>query len=233
MDKYIEVVDTIHGWFVWKHICPLLELVNNIQKEGNILEIGVHNGKSFIPMLTLLRDNEIAVAVDVFEDQQFNYDNSGCGSSIMLMNNIKKVYSEDEIFDKIKIIKNDSTKMNSDNYLNYTNGGKYRIISIDGCHTKSATLIDLKNAIKILSDDGIIILDDYLNHVWPGVKFGIDTFMEENNNYRLVYLYANKFIICHKENYTKYINILGNLEGNTAKKYEENCWKGEVFKKKN
>jgi len=230
MENYIKVVDTIDGWFDWELICPLLKIVNNNQKEGNILEIGIHHGKSFIPMTTLLRNNEIAVAVDVFEDQQFNYDDSGKGCSLKLIENIKKVYKNDEIFNKIKIIKKDSTKMNSNNYLYYTNGSKYRIISIDGCHTRSATLIDLRNAIKILSNDGIIILDDYENTFWPGVKFGIDTFMEENNSYRLVYLHANKFIICHKDNYIKYINILGNLVGNKARAHESRCWIGEVFK---
>jgi hypothetical protein len=231
MEKFIKVVNSIEGWFEWQSICPLLEIVNNNQEKGNILEIGVHHGKSFIPMITLLRDNEIAVACDVFEDQQFNYDNSGKGCSLKLKENIKKVYDNDNIFDKIKIIKSDSTKMNSDEYLHYTNGDKYRIISIDGCHTQSATLIDLRNAIKILSNDGIIILDDYFNHFWPGVKFGIDKFMEENNDYRLVYLNANKFIICHKDNYTKYINILGNLPNNNAINYESRCYIGEVFKK--
>ena len=215
----------------WESICPLLEIVNNNQEKGNILEIGIHHGKSFIPMITLLRDEEIAVAVDVFEDQIFNYDRSGKGCSLKFKKNIKKVYDNDDIFDKIKIIKNDSTKMNSSEYLDYTNGDKYRIISIDGCHTKRATLIDLRNAIKILSKDGIIILDDYFNKDWPGVRFGIDTFMEKNNNYRLVYLNANKFIICHKDNYTKYINILGNLPNNGARYYESRCWVGEVFKR--
>lgn len=222
MDNYTKVVDSINGWFVWDIICPLLEIVNNNQEHGNILEIGVHHGKSFIPMTTLLRNNEIAVAVDVFEDQQFNYDKSGKGCSKKLKENIKKVYSNDEIFNKIKIIKNDSTKLNANDYLNYTNGSKYRIISIDGCHTESATIIDMKNAIKILTKDGIIIMDDYLNKSWPGVKLGVDKFMKENNNYKLVYLNANKFIICHQENYTKYINILGNLEGNKVKEYKLN-----------
>ena len=95
MDNYTKVVDSINGLFIWDIICPLLEIVNNNQEHGNILEIGVHHGKSFIPMTTLLRNNEIAVAVDVFEDQQFNYDNSGKGcskkfqESILSVNKIK------------------------------------------------------------------------------------------------------------------------------------------------
>ena len=50
------------------------------------------------------------------------------------------------------------------NLINNNNNLKYRIISIDGCHTKNATLIDINNSIDNLSDDGIIIIDDYLNN---------------------------------------------------------------------
>lgn len=231
MNKYINVVDTIDGWFSWEHICPLLEIINANQKDGNILEIGVHHGKSFIPMTLLLKNNEIAVAVDVFEDQQFNYDNSGKGCLKQFKENIKKVYLTNNIFDKIKIVKCDSTKMNHEDYLTYTNGEKYRMISIDGCHTKNATLNDLENAVKILTDDGIIILDDYLNNDWPGVKFGIDTFMEKNNNYRLIYLNANKFILCHRNYYDNYTALLKNLKNNKAQHYEKRCWNGGVYKK--
>ena len=231
MDKYLKVVEEIHGWFVYKEIVPLLEIVNKNQKHGNILEIGVHHGKSFIPMVTLLRENEIAYAVDVFEDQEFNYDNSGHGSSKKLKDNLRKVFNDKDINSKVKMIKEDSTKLTSSNYLSYSNNKKYRIISIDGCHTSTATLIDLNNAIKILSDDGIIILDDYFNKQWPGVKFGIDKFLEKNNEYRLVYLNANKFVFCHRNNYNKYIGLLKNLPNNTAINYEKRCHIGEVWKK--
>ena len=231
MNKYIEVVDSIEGWFVWEELCPLLKKVDEIQAKGHILEIGIHHGKSFIPMTTLLKEEEIAVAVDVFEDQQYNYDLSGNGSTIKFKENILKVYEKNSIFDKIRIVKKDSTKMNAAEYLSITQGNKYRIISIDGCHTKSATLYDLNNAIQILTDDGIIILDDYFNAHWPGVKFGVDLFMAQNADFRLVYLNANKFIICHKGYYSQYIDLLGELKGNNAQAFESRCWLGEVFKK--
>lgn len=231
MEKYKNIAETIEGWFKWDEIIPVLEILNNNQNFGNILEIGVHHGKSFIPMILLLKENEIAIAVDVFEDQQFNYDGSGKGSSIKLNENIKKVFDNENIFNKIKIIKEDSTKLNNNDYLCYSNNVKYRIISIDGCHTQHATLIDLWNATKILTEDGIIILDDYFNNSWPGVKFGIDKFMEENNCYRLIYLNANKFILCHKKYYDKYIKLLKKISNNRAIKYESRCWNGEVWKK--
>lgn len=165
----------------------ILKKVDEIQGKGHILEIGIHHGESFIPMTTLLKEEEIDVAVDVFEDQQYNYDLSGNGSTIKLKEN--------------------------------TQGNKYRIISIDGCHTKSATLYDLNNAIQILTADVIIILDDYFNHHCPGVKFGVDIFMEQNADFRLVYLNANKFIICNKDFYSQYIDLLGELKGNIAQAF--------------
>ena len=140
------------------------------------------------------------------------------------------IYDNEDIFNKILIVKKDSTTMNATEYLNFTKGNKYRIISIDGCHTKNATLIDLKNAIKILTNDGIIILDDYFNDHWPGVNFAINEFMSNNNNFRLIYLNANKFVLCHKNYYDKYVKILENIP-NIANKYESRCFIGGVFKK--
>ena len=232
MQSYIKIAHQIEGWFDYKYICPLLEIINRQQNTGHILEIGVHHGKSFIPMTLLLKNKEIAVALDVFEDQQFNYDKSGKGCSSKLKENIEKVYGNDKnIFKKIKIIKEDSTKLKDKDYLKYTKNTKYRIISIDGCHTKNATLIDLNNAINILTDDGIIILDDYFNKDWPGVRFGVDTFMEQNKTYRLIYLNANKFILCNQKYYSKYMKSLRNLPNNIAEHYEKRCWIGNVFLK--
>lgn len=49
----------------------------NIQ--GGCVEIGVHHGKSFIPLCMALRANEKALCVDLFEDQERNIDSSGRG----------------------------------------------------------------------------------------------------------------------------------------------------------
>ena len=48
--NYKNIVNNMEGWFTWNKIIPLLELINTNQEKGNILEIGIHHGKSFIPM---------------------------------------------------------------------------------------------------------------------------------------------------------------------------------------
>ena len=121
--------------------------------------------------------------------------------------------------------------MNKTHYLKYSDNNKYRIISIDGCHTKDATLIDLKNAVDILTDDGIIIIDDYFNNDWPGVKFGVDIYLSNNNSFRVIYIGANKLILCRRNMYDKYIQILKKTDTNFAKHYEKRCWIAGVWKK--
>ena len=47
--------------------------------EGAVAEIGVHHGKLFIAMQLLNRPGAPAVAIDVFDDQELNVDQSGRG----------------------------------------------------------------------------------------------------------------------------------------------------------
>ncbi len=84
MDKYLSVVDEIEGWYNYAQINQVISLINDIHSEhnvsGNIYEVGVHHGKSFIPLALLLKNNEKAYAFDVFDMQEFNYDGSGKGN---------------------------------------------------------------------------------------------------------------------------------------------------------
>ena len=42
---------------------------------------------------------------------------------------------------------------------------------MDGSHTVDATLHDLKNAVRLIDDWGVIIIEDGIeNHEWPGVE---------------------------------------------------------------
>ena len=41
MELYYNKADEIDGWFNYKIIVPILELINKEQENGNILEIGL------------------------------------------------------------------------------------------------------------------------------------------------------------------------------------------------
>lgn len=209
---YWEKDKTISGATQNNYINPVLEKVHNVQQQiqlkGNIGEIGVHEGKSFTPLLFLLKDNEVAVAVDCFELQKFNIDKSGKGNFNIFKTNCSKFVNFN---DKVAIHKGDSTKMKGSQWIP-KNGMKFKIFSIDGCHTKDATYKDMQNVFDILCDDGVMIIDDYLNVTWPGVKAGVDQYMFDHGNMRPIFLGYNKLFLVKKASYNKYWKEFRNVK---------------------
>lgn len=173
----------IDGWFD-KRLIILLGIINNFQQKnnisGNVAEIGVWQGRSFIPMALLTNSDENSLAVDCFESYEFNTDNSGgaaCSFSIFV-GNLTKYFSD---ISRLKIIKGDSSILKPDDFLKAVgNNKKFRIFSVDGCHEALPTEKDMENGAKCLVDGGVLIMDDYFNQTWPGVSEGVNRFMIKN-----------------------------------------------------
>ena len=67
----------VHGWLNpvdAEMFLQVLLLQDGLGIQGGTAEIGVHHGKSFIPLCLGLRDNERALCIDIFEDQSHNVD---------------------------------------------------------------------------------------------------------------------------------------------------------------
>lgn len=56
---------------------------------------------------------------------------------------------------------------------------KFDIIYIDAAHESLPVYIDLMNSYSLLTDQGILVGDDY--ETWPSVKIAVDQFCEEHN----------------------------------------------------
>jgi hypothetical protein len=199
LEKYKQIIDSENDDEIWYSIKfnKYLERIDTFQKHnnirGNILEIGVFRGLSFIPLRTLLKNDECIVAIDLF-DTYFNHELS----KDMFIKNVIKVFDN---LDNTIIITENSTNL-SPNSLRI-NHYQYRIISVDGGHDYSTVINDLNLSMNILNDEGIIIVDDYNNTNWPEVKSGTDKFLEDNRHMGGFSLYdCNKFLIGHKAHKT-------------------------------
>src|ERR1700689_3602026 len=122
--KYYSEIDCIDGWFD-KRVITILCLINEFQTKngiiGNVGEIGVWRGKSLIPLIFLLKKDEFCAAIDCFEQEQFNRDNSGgLNHAEPFLNNIKKYCSAP---DKVKMIKGDSFTFLPSDYLQAMGNG--------------------------------------------------------------------------------------------------------------
>ena len=133
------------------------------------LEIGVHHGKYLIGIENLTPPEGRCLAVDVFSRQDLNIDQSGSGSLEAFTANCKKF-----AVNPGRVIAMEEDSLNLDSHA--LGRGKFGIVSIDGGHTETHTVSDLRIAQELVSGKGIVVLDDILNPEWMGVISGACSF---------------------------------------------------------
>ena len=197
LQDYLKDFDLIEGWFI-KTIADVMVLIDLSQQQnrigGSVAEIGVYKGKSFIPILSLCKEQELALAVDCFEKTEFNRDFSGFGAQYeQFLENVKKYAPQAS--HRVRVMQGDSMSFDYSSYLEQVNGDKIRIFSIDGGHSAEATQDDMRKAYQCLQDGGVIIIDDFFNSSWPGVGEGVHRFMiKEQPNLKPFFIGGNKVI---------------------------------------
>lgn len=197
----------ISGWLGKDTITQLIRL-NDIQHtlgiSGHVGEIGVHHGKLFILLYLFAREQESAIALDIFEQQELNVDESGHGSLSILENNLA-IYAGGT--SRLKIINADSTTIGA-REITAAIGGKLRLFSVDGGHLAGIVRHDLNTASAAICEGGIVILDDYFNPEFPGVSEGVNQFFMMDNQRDLVPFFVgmNKIYITTRDYAERYID---------------------------
>lgn len=184
----------VQGWCNEKNF-TVLEVLDGtkINKKGGCLEIGVHHGKFYIMLNRLISINYTSFAVDIFGDQHLNIDRSGRGFLKIFKDNLVK--HDIHQGENTKIIKGDST----DPCLKLRDViglGAMRFISVDGGHTVEHTVSDLTLASDLVSNEGVVILDDILNYHWPGVIEGAAIFLDQRPTLVPFAIGNNKLYMC-------------------------------------
>ena len=218
IDRYVRDRKVVSG-FLYDGALSIIRSINDAQQlmniRGNICEIGVHHGKLFIPLYLFARSDENAVAVDIFEKQELNVDHSGRGDLDSFINNLE-TYTRN--IDRVKIIKEDSTRIGADD-IKKAAGGEIRLFSVDGGHLPHITEHDLHTASGAICEGGVIMLDDYFHEAWPGVSEGTTRFFFSNKNPRIVpfAIGGNKVFFTTKDYADRYIDYLLKYDIRTAK----------------
>ena len=193
LDNYkITGFDKVEGWCEQKlfDVISLLDSVE-INKAGGCLEIGVHHGKFYILLNSVINESFKSFALDVFENQSLNIDGSGCGNLEAFKHNLIK-------YDRHKgsnteIVIGDSTDLKVMSLFD-DKRAHFRFISIDGGHTAEHTVSDLRLSNELIANDGIVILDDILNYHWLGVIEGAVSFLNQKPTLVPIAIGFNKLI---------------------------------------
>jgi len=188
----------VHGWLQRvdaEIIGSILEFQNRQSITGGLVEIGVHHGKSFIPLCMALRSDELALCIDIFDDQSKNLDSSGKGDFNSFQANLAKFHLDPL---RIRVFKGSSEDVNHDYILQQV--GPVRFFSVDGGHWNSIVQNDLRLAEKTLARDGIIALDDYCRAEWPDVTAGYTLWREKTESDIIPFAAgSNKLFLCRKD----------------------------------
>lgn len=172
-------ISQVEGWLqpsAAAYLGSLEVLQRGLAVRGDVCEIGVHHGKSFLCLALGLPESERAVAIDLFEDQDLNLDRSGAADRDVFTTNLRAHGGGDNVV----IVKADSARLGELGFLG--EGRRFRLFSIDGGHSPELTRNDLFVAEQTVVERAVVMLDDYLNPHWLGVITGLFSYWSEGGS---------------------------------------------------
>jgi predicted O-methyltransferase YrrM len=151
-------VGEVRGWLIPSTAVYLssLEVLQRADgPAGDVCEIGIHHGRSFLCLALGLPDGDRAVAIDVFDDVEANVDNSGKGDRTIFEQNLK----EHGAGDNVEIIQASSLDLERRNFVGEGRGSA----SFGRLGTRPRSPNDLSLAERTVIDGGLVVLDDVLS----------------------------------------------------------------------
>jgi hypothetical protein len=186
----------VEGWldpFDARVIDALLRSQEARAVAGSVGEIGVHHGKLFLLAYLASRQGEAAFAVDVFDQQGLNVDASGRGDELAFRSNLRRHAGSTE---GLEVFVGDSLELTPEAIVGRC--GPARFVSIDGGHTETCTVNDLRLAEDMLVDGGLALIDDYFNPAWPDVSTGVAKYLLGGGRLRPFLVTRNKIVLSHE-----------------------------------
>jgi hypothetical protein len=194
--------------------CRLMAIQSDLGVIGSIGEIGTFEGRFFIAMSMMLKANEKAIGIDLFE------------------------WPNPEVLDRFEAhcarhglsktqcitMKADSRKLKPEAILAHTGGQKLRLFHVDGEHSRHALSRDLKLAKAVTADDGLIILDDMLHPGYPTLMVTVQSFLKRNPDMVVLCVIdresitgATKFVLCRRTWFKRYEAVMLDV-------FKQNIW---------
>lgn len=197
----------VNGWFTRNDaelFLRILTLQDEMNVKGSTAEIGVHHGKSFVPLALSLRPGEKALCIDIFEDQSLNNDKSGQGDRARMEANLRRFGVNEG---QVVVRTASSFDVTPKDILDAV--GPVRFFSVDGGHWYEIVLNDLDLATAVLTDDGVIALDDFLNKAWPDVAYGFfEWYREKGQDFVPIAMGTSKLYLARKAYAKRYLDGL-------------------------
>ena len=169
--KHDVRIGRIPGWLSrvdHEILGTILRMQEDASTPGAIVEIGTHQGKSLLSMLTAQSETTTAYAIDLFGRQEENLDGSGRGDLGRLKANLAAFGIPE---DRVVIDPRSSFEVTPEDIV--ASVGRARLFHIDGGHHFAAVTNDLRLAIGVLEPAGVLAVDDVFRAAWPEVSMAV------------------------------------------------------------
>jgi hypothetical protein len=191
LQRYAATYNSIPGYFTLDAALMFIaynQLVAAQGIKGDVLEIGVHHGRSAIVVGSFAAQGGKFVAVDLFDElQDLNSSGSGAGNREEFLRNMSQFF-EDLSF--LTTVEGESSTVSVDSI-----GNQFSFCHIDGGHSPQETYNDLSLCCRLLKAGGLVVLDDYFNPAFPGVSEGAVQFkLERGDQLKPIAIGFNKVI---------------------------------------
>lgn len=172
-DLASRIVD-IKGWYEPSNL-TIVQFLNEWHQArgivGSVVEIGVYCGRSFVGLASCCRPEagERAVAIDVFDRQDWNESQSGAGHVEDIGFYFDKTVREFGLEGVTTKLLGRSCQVTPEMIFEAC-GNRPRMFRVDGGHSYAETLYDLKLAAGCLEKNGFVFIDDVFSPSWPEVS---------------------------------------------------------------
>ncbi len=192
IEQLKRILDQVEGFMppeamaMWD---TLLDFQKKSEVAGALLEIGVYHGKSAALLGLHCADGE----------QLFLVDPRDLGAKA----NVRKLAGKDSRY----IIGNSSVLREHPEMKGLV--GKFRWLHIDGDHTGQGVFLDLEICNRLLSDDGVICVDDFLSAGFPQVSAVTFEFLRDHPYELKLFLCGyGKGYLCRPKKQRDYMEFL-------------------------
>jgi len=152
-------------WFT-PQIQYIQKTLKHVPDVSKILEIGSFEGRSAVWFLETFVNAQL-VCVDTFEGSPEHV------AANMDLEQLFQRFTENTTpyADRLEVRRGHSSKM-----LYGLEPESFDVIYVDGSHTEADTLMDLVVSFGLLKRGGALLVDDYNQPAFPGVRSAVDTF---------------------------------------------------------
>jgi hypothetical protein len=227
--KLFNKIKKKEGWLAWVDFKIIRTLMDEFDVDDfNVVEIGVHHGKSTLAFLAQNPKVSKTYIIDLFENQKENIDFSGLGNKELFLQNLSSLNVS---LSRIKLDCRNSMDVQGSDILNFM--AKPHFFHVDGGHNFETVQSDINLGLSTIHQNGIIAVDDVFRPEWPEVSQGVfnDSGFSEFHFVPFAVGF-NKTFFCHKSLVNSYQGVLRKdrqIEPYLTKVYNGNYFKALVY----